>query len=372
MICPKCSKSLPDDAAFCCYCGKPVTRQKRTSTRRPNGTGSAYKRGKSWAISVPVGWKVDESGKYVIVRKYKGGFKTKAEAINYAEILRQQKEEKSRHIPSLSEYWQMYSTGEMESLSHDKCVAYRIAWKKLAPISSAPINTLTVADLRRTVSKAASTYYPARDMKVVLSHLFKLAGADGFASKELPSYIILPPLDETEREPFTEEEQAALWHAYETGVDDAAIPLVMIYTGMMTGEMRSLSTEMIHLNARQIVGVGMKTDLRKSKRTPVFIPDDIIPVLDALMQGKEGRIFTCSEDDFYSRYYAALAAAGTRRLTPYSCRHTTATALAITNNIAPQTIRKIMRWTTTAMLDRYAHPDNSDAMTAINTIKKKK
>ena len=371
MLCPKCTKAIPDDAVYCCYCGKPVARQKRQSARRPSGTGSVYKRGKTWAVSVVSGWKIDATGKYIPVRKYRGGFKTKADAINYTETLRQEKAENLHRIPTLSEYWQIYSTGEMEKLSHDKCVAYKIAWKKLQPLASAPVDTLTVADLRKTVSAAASTYYPARDMKTVLSHLFKLAGADGHASKDLPSYIILPELNETEREPFTEEEQTAIWKAYESGVADAAIPLVMIYTGMMTGEMRRLTVEMIHLDTRQIIGVGLKTGLRKSKSTPVFIPDDIVPVLDGLMEGKTDRLFTCSEDDFYARYYAALSAAGTRRLTPYSCRHTTATALAITNNIAPQTIKKIMRWTTTKMLDRYAHPDNTDAMQAINTLQKK-
>ena len=67
---------------------------------------------------------------------------------------------------------------------------------------------------------------------------------------------------------------------------------------------------------------------------------------------------------------AALEAAGCRRLTPYSCRHTTATALAVTKNIAPQTVKKVMRWSTARMLDRYAHPDNDAALAAVNTLSK--
>ncbi len=57
-------------------------------------------------------------------------------------------------------------------------------------------------------------------------------------------------------------------------------------------------------------------------------------------------------------------------MTPYSCRHTTATALAITENIAPETVRKVMRWTTTSQLKRYAHPNDSAALAAVNTLKK--
>ena len=66
----------------------------------------------------------------------------------------------------------------------------------------------------------------------------------------------------------------------------------------------------------------------------------------------------------------ALEAAGCRRLEPYCCRHSTATRLAITENIAPQTIQRIMRWSTSRMLDRYTHPDTSDIHDAANTIRK--
>lgn len=64
-----------------------------------------------------------------------------------------------------------------------------------------------------------------------------------------------------------------------------------------------------------------------------------------------------------------IQAAGCRPLSPYSCRHTTATALAITENIAPQTVKRVMRWSNSRMLDRYAHPDNADALAAVNAIK---
>ena len=69
-----------------------------------------------------------------------------------------------------------------------------------------------------------------------------------------------------------------------------------------------------------------------------------------------------------SIYYNALAAAGCRRLEPYSCRHTTATALAIDRSIAPQVVKRVMRWSTTRMLDRYAHPDTEDALQAVDSL----
>ena len=368
MICPRCSKEIPDDAALCCYCGRVFQRKPVSHVhQRANGTGTAYKSGKGWMAEITVGWFTDENGKKFRRRLRKSGFKTRTDALAYAATMFEREHKKK--APQLSEYWRTYSSGEMEKLSDSKRTAYQIAWNKLQPIALRAIDSLSVVDLRLVVSEKAQTYYPARDMKVVLSHLFNLGAADGWCSKDIPSFIILPEKNETAREPFTEDEQKAIWRAYESGCADAAIPLIMIYTGMMTGEMRQLSVEMIDYDNRRITGVGLKTKVRKA--APVYLPADIIPVLQEAAEGKTGRVWPCSEDDFYDRYYAALEAAGVRRLTPYSCRHTTATALAISENIAPETVRKVMRWSTTAMLSRYAHPNDSDALAAVDKLKRK-
>ena len=184
----------------------------------------------------------------------------------------------------------------------------------------------------------------------------------------MPTFIRLPKLQETAREPFTDLEQAALWNAWENGCRQAAIPLTMIYTGMMPAEMMALQPSMIDLAARKITGAGRKTAVRK--KSAVYLPDAIVPVLETVLtetaQKGLSQPFPKAEDKFYAAYYEALSAANVRRLTPYSCRHTTATALAITEGIAPQTIRQIMRWSTTRMLDRYAHPDDTSIQSALN------
>lgn len=369
MNCPRCNREIPPDAVLCCYCGRSIVRKPVSKAhQRGNGSGTAIKRGKTWEAIVTIGWEVDEAGKRHQRRHYKRGFKTRNDALAYCLTYKEQQEKKP--APPLQNYWKVYSSGKMEKLSSSKQTAYKIAWNKCQSIQLRKVDTLTVADLCALVSSQAETYYPARDMKVLLTHLFELAAADGWASKDLPSFIDLPPKNETEREAFTEDEQKALWKSYESGNRDAAIPLCMIYTGMMTGEMAKLEGSMVNLKDNQIIGVGMKTKVRKE--SPVFFPDDIKPVLAELIEGKPGRIFTLHKTNLYERYYAALEAAGVRPLTPYSCRHTTATRLAISENVAPQTVKKIMRWSTTKMLDRYAHPDNADALQAINTLNREK
>lgn len=332
---------------------------------RGNGQGSAIKRGNSWEARVVVGWKLNaDNTKLLPIIKTKCGFKTKRDALAYCPTLKQSFSRPTK-APTVEHYWKAYESSLLK-LSESKQTAYKIAWNRMESIKYRAIDSISVTELRNLVAEKAKTYYPARDMKVVLSHIYKLAGADQWVDKSLPEYIELPELNEKERTAFTLTEQKALWKAYEKGCKDAAIPLMMIYTGMMTGEMRNLTAEMVKLEDKKIIGAGLKTKVRRNAE--IFLASSIIPVVEELIEGKTGLVFPWSENEFYERYYAALEEAGCRRLNPYCCRHTTATALAVDEKVAPQTIKKVMRWSTSKMLDRYAHPEEKDASAAVELI----
>ena len=379
MNCPFCRATPPEDAVFCHQCGKKLTATKKRRTKsRGNGTGTAFKRGSTWTAQVVVKYEdlptFDENNpENALPRKKitrsKGGFKTRDEALRYCQILKNGPQ-KPALAPMLSEYWETFKNGQYEALSVSKKQAYRTAWKKLDAIKNTRIDQLTVADLQDLVAKKCSSYYTARDVRTLLTALFRIAAAEGYANKDLPGFIQLPQLEETEQTPFSEVEQKALWKQYESGDLRAAVPLLMIYTGMMPGEAQRLRVDQIDIEGRRIHGAGMKTKVRKN--TDIVLADDIVPLVQDLIDHAQpsGYIWKRNEDLWYSEYHAALKAAGVRDLPPYSCRHTTATALAISENIAPQTVKKVMRWSTARMLDRYAHPDQDDALAAVNTIKK--
>lgn len=331
--------------------------------KRVNGTGSVYKRKDrpGWVAVVTVKYKPD--GK---PDRIKRSFRTKTEALQA--LITMKGLEKEKAVPTVAQYYKAFCNGKGATISKDRQKAYEIAYNKMEAIHGTPIDRLTVGQLQVLVNKKCTSYYPARDMRVLLNHLFRLAAVEGNANPALPGLIELPKLQETHREAFTDEEQLALWYAYEAGKTDAAIPLIMIYTGMMTGEMRRLEVSMVDLEKQEIIGVGLKTDERK--KVSVLIPDDIVPLFqDLLARTPEGRFFTEGEEDFYARYYRALTEAGvTRHLTPYSCRHTTATSLAVNANVAPQIVQRIMRWSSTKMMDRYVHPGEDSAREALNRL----
>jgi len=341
---------------------------------RGNGQGTAYKRKNSqfWTAEVVVGWRTpdDENKPPVAIKRSKSGFSSKRDALAYCPTLLSGGIDPKKEAPRLFEYWDTYKTGNFTKLSKSKQVAYRIAWNKLKPLHDIRIDRITVGMMQDAISNACKTFDPAKDCKSVLANLFVIAAKEKQADKDLPSLITLPEHDEKETVPFTDIEQASLWKMYESGDKNAAIPLLMIYTGMMPGEAQKLTVSQIDLERRIIEHAGIKTKVRR--KTPIVLSNTIVPVVEDLVANARpnGFIWKHNEEEWYRNYYAALESAGCRRLTPYSCRHTTATALAITEGIAPQTIKRVMRWSTTKMLDRYVHPQTSDALGAVDTLKK--
>lgn len=367
MSCKKCKKDMPEGALYCPWCG---ARQgtNRGGHRRGNGQGTAYKRGATWTAAVVVGWHADGI-RATPIRRTRGGFKTKREALEYVSTLRQDAHAGPRSAPQLASYWTAYEQGRFTRLSPSKQSAYRTAWHKLEALAWRPVDRITVVDLQAAVAAVAPTYYTARDCRTVLTRLFEMAAAEGWVSKDLPSFVELPALDETVRKAFTGEEQVALWRLYASGDLRAGVPLLMIATGMMPGEMQALRVEHIDLKARKITGVGMKTKVRRE--SAILLPIDIMPVVEDLVSHAQpsGYLWPRNEPRWYVNYYDALEAAGCRRLEPYCCRHTTATRLAVSEGIAPQLIRRVMRWSTARMLDRYAHPDDQDALAAADSLR---
>lgn len=367
MKCRKCHAAIPNNSKFCLQCGakQDITRAPKT---RGNGQGTAIKRGRTWtAVWTEEIYLDTEAKKIRQKRRWKGGFKTKTAALNYAANPTQM-----TVAPTLRSYWEGWKKSDLLDLSKSKQTAFKIAWGKLEGLAGKKMDALTINDLQSCIDREAPTYYPAKDMKTLLSHLFKRAVAEGNARTNLAEFIRLPSLEEKELQPFTEIELHKLWTAYGKGDSFVGFALLMIYSGMMPGELMKFKADMVDWEASEIRGCGLKT--KKRKETPIVFPAMIVPVLEDLIQRSNshaGYVLGMNKDKFYSEYHAALQRAGVRDLPPYSCRHTTATALAL-GNIAPSVIQAVMRHSKFATTQRYIHPDSASALAAVNAIGKGK
>ena len=368
MNCKKCRKEIPEASVFCMHCGARLVSPPRNPKRRGNGQGSVYKRGKGWMVEVITGWNLDGTR----IRHTKSGFRTKNDALAYLDDFKKGRIEQKKVCP-LSYYYESWAKADMPKLSRSKQTAYRIAWNKLSAIHNTSVSSLNIVMLRDLVAEEAPTFYPARDMKSLLSHLLKLAIADQQITVNMANFITLPDMNESEQKPWSDSEIKTIWSAYADDNVVAAYLLLMIYTGMMPGELCACTRGMVHLDDRQIVGAGLKTSVRK--KTPIVIAEFLVPVIERILTYTEDlpdqKILYTDRWSFYDAYHLFTQEFNIRDLPMYSCRHTTATALALGTDVAPSVIQKIMRHAKFTTTQRYIHADTSDALGAVNKLSPK-
>lgn len=327
MECIKCHAIIADDSMFCNYCGKQQSPPPHAPKRRGNGQGTIYRAPSgTWTAEVTLGYYTDTDGKLKRRKRKKYGFRTKKEAAAYIETLRTERT-RPRTV-TVQQLWEQFQ-GTLEELSKSKRTAYRIAWGKLGDdIRFRAIDDLTVPELQAAVDEGGSSFYTKRDIKSLLSHLFKLALQDDYTDKNRAQFIRLPSLEAAEREIFTDAEIGTLWEHWQLHRDAvAAHMLVMLYTGIRPGELLGIRTENVYLDEHYMTG-GIKTT--KGKRRKIIIPTKLEPVIrDLLDHAQRGKLAWYNKsEDFYNAWKQLRTELSLREeLTPYCCRHTYITRL---------------------------------------------
>ncbi len=311
---------------------------------------------------------MNENGKSKAVRATKGGFRTKKEALEYLPNLRN---DPPRKTPTLQQLYERYTTSQKYlKLSKSRQDKYPIAWNKIKHLWFVKIDCLTTFDMQDAVDSAAETFYTARDIKNLFSKLYQMAMPDKYVTTNLSDFIELPVLNAKEPEPFNAEEISNMWEDYAGGNWWTGYLLLMIYTGMMPGELLACRKESIRWEEKKISDEGLKTEIRR--KTPIVLADIIIPVLQDLAEKTPGeKLIRINKDRFYDTYYETLERAKCRRLTPYACRHTAATSLAL-EKIAPSVIQKIMRHAKFSSTEKYIHINVEPMLEGVNHLKGRK
>lgn len=378
MNCRKCSRVLPEDAIFCCYCGvkQVITRKSR---KRGNGTGTVFRFRGGWAIEYTEGW--EASGESFRRKRHrKTGFKTSKEAEDALAAIRSAapatsapSTEKRILIKTVADLWESYQSSELPMRGKSTQDAYNVAWRKRikGTIGDRHIDEVGLDDLNAIV--ADCTYDPAKDVRDLMSILFQRAIVDRQTTVNPAPMMTLPLQSGKEVVPWDPAEVSSLWTAWGDGERIAGYCLVMIYSGMMTGELLRCKEDMIHWDDQQIIGCGLKT--KKRKEMPIHFPHIVEPILRELCatksgkRGGEGYILDISERAFYERFRKMKQALGIRdEVIPYSSRHSTGTELALMG-ADPAVIIDIMRhknYTTT--LKHYTKIPSSVLLSTLNAM----
>lgn len=313
----------------------------RIKKRRANGEGSVVKCSSGYKAIITIGWK----DKTHPIRHTRSGFRTAREAREY--IYSYARNEVVTRSHTLGYYWDVYCAGGLLALSTSKQTHFRTVWRRLEHLRSCEVVRLEVAQVQEVVNEYS--YYPARDIKTLVSHLFKLAITDGEVVKNLAESLVLPPLKEEPTVPFTVDEVRRIWDDYRSH-PISGVALLMIYTGMMPAEVVAIRPENIDWDRQIITGTGVKTKRRRDGF--IIVPDDVVEVLRRLLEGgrSEG-VLPCSVDSWRREFREMVRRIGADpACVPYSCRVTYATV--ISHEVTPATLAQVMR-NSIAVTDRY-------------------
>lgn len=351
MICQnkRCHKEIPDKSKFCMFCGRQQDGRQRV--QRANGEGSIFQLpDHRWKAEIVVAYEIDGmTGKQRKVRRTKIG-RTRAELVEMMPAWKAQclaeyhaaiaalkpvvpepeetDMEPVPNLPTLADCWTRFC----ESHAYDKLGVsqkdkLRYAFNRLEPLHTRPIADITLDEMQDIIDQTAKTYYPAKDMRTVLSHSFNVAVRRGWAENNRTEYLEMPQQKSKERQPFTSADIAAMWADWQRNRNDmTGYTLTMIYTGLRTGVLRKVQIDNVHLDGQYLIGGG-KTKAGTNRTIP--IADNLVPVLAQLIgTRKTGDLVPMSETLFYKNYWDNIDRLNVTRLEPYCCRHTFFTLMA--------------------------------------------
>lgn len=365
MNCIKCNAEIPEGSIYCNMCGAKQIKAPHGSKKRGNGQGSVYKSPSgTWTAEITLGF-YNRDGVRKRKRKRKYGFEKKKDALAY--ILAMQNGVEERKSVTVAILWEQFQQ-QLDSLSKSKRTAYNIAWRKIGKdIEYRNIDDFSVPDLQEITDKHGTSYYTKRDIKNLLSHLYKLAIRDDYVDKNKAAYIQLPELNTEERVVLSETEIATLWNDYNQNHHRiTAQMLVMLYTGIRPGELLSIRTENVHLDEQYMTG-GIKT--KKGKNRKIIIPDRLIPILEMMIaEGKAKIAHYSSADDFYEAWKNKRTELKIRpTITPYCCRHTYITMLT-TLKVSPAMLQELAGHEDYDTTLEYTHLSISDRLAEVNKL----
>lgn len=362
MNCKKCNAEIPDESIYCCICGVKQVSSRRAPKKRGNGQGTVFKlpNGKYKAMVV-LGYYLENG-----VMKKRTASKVCIKKTDALAAIQELKKQDTRKIDmTLHDLHEQFILGkDYNALGKSQQDKLGYAWKRLNAIALRGISTLTVDDLQCVIDAETTTYYPARDMKVMLSHLYNLAIRKEIIGMNKSEYVDLPDTPTAKRQCWTLAEITAFWEDYKNHPFTGYV-LIMCYAGLRFGELAKIELSSIHLDDNYMIG-GIKTEAGIDREIPIH--RKIKPIIERMMKGKKRRLLEMNEDNFYKKYWDMIARTGARELPPQTCRHfyfTSMTSAGVQGGIIAETGGHASYTTT---MKNYVRVPLADKIKAVNRI----
>ena len=175
---------------------------------RGNGQGTAYKRKNSstWTASVVVGWRIpkDDSKQNIPIKRTKAGFKTKKEALQYCEILRNSLQER-KHM-TLQEVFDEWKEKYANRIVASTMAGYVSAYKHFSAFHNVLMENISAQNLQDCMDACAAGKRTHQVMKVIAGLLWGYAFDSKYIDRDITKNLYTGKGKSEQRDPITEEE----------------------------------------------------------------------------------------------------------------------------------------------------------------------
>ena len=336
MKCRKCHQMVPDGARYCPMCGAFQAWEQNTKSRG-NGTGTVFRRGKTWTACRVLGYSAGADGKKHKVTRSKGGFRTKKEALQYLPQLTAESGRKALTWQQMYDAWRPTHRAGKSTMD-----CYAAAERYFRPVWLLPFDRVDIDDLQECLDDCPKGKRTRENMKALAGLLYKYAIPRHMANLNLGQYLVVGAGDVAERAAIPPDALEAIRKA--AGVlPGADYVLAQCFLGFRPSEFLALDVMNYDRKERAFTG-GAKTDAGRDRI--VTVSPKIQPIIDRLTRDKiSGPVF-CAPDgsqmaieQYRVMFYGVLDACGVdnpiegpdgakrHRYTPHSCRHTFATLM---------------------------------------------
>lgn len=361
MNCRKCSRALPEDAVFCCYCGIRQDATRR-APKRANGSGWARKRGKTWTAGLITGYSENGSANTVTL----GGFSTKSAALEFVPVLRaagkiakaeqnailrqakaqctidealfivkSYKKKVSSDTTTFRELYDRWYPFYEPRIDKSTMSGHRAAMTYFKDIWHVPFSALSADDLQDCIDSCPKGRRTRENMKSLGKRLYEYAIGRMIASINCADYVYIPKEIERRRAALSPA-QVELIRQQIGKYPMADYVYCLCYLGFRPNEMLQLEKDAFrHQDGVDFLVGGFKTPSGTDRAVTIApqIRDIIIRRLaapgDYLFPGPDGQQIN---DEYFREkvFYPLLEHLGIQpvpktgepaELVPYSCRH---------------------------------------------------
>lgn len=289
--------------------------------KNPNGYGTVVKlsgcRRHPYAVRKTVGWTEKGHPIYQSI----GYTATREEGLMLLAEYNRKPYDIDMHKITVLEVYRMWSDRDFPKMKVSTASSLKSAWKHCISVYQLKYKELKAYQMQDCIDNCGCGYSTQWAIKNLFGHLDKFALELDIIAKCNSMLITAPPIPETTKTPFTEEEINRVWGCQNQPWCDSI--LCFLYMGWRISELLSIRTENVNL-AEQTIIAGTKTKNGKNRIVPIH--PKIRPFIEARCAEGNEYLFTyncksCSVSKYYQIWQDFMQLLQMTH-TPHECRHT--------------------------------------------------